>query len=91
MSDPILDHNHRGDGAPAQPDPSPPSLLDGTRPRPVTVDTARRLELWRYGTLIRELPDRTLFVVGMYDGTLFTDAGEEIDGVPSAHLTFVPA
>lgn len=30
-------------------------LLHGTKPRAVTVETAHRCELWRYGTLLHEV------------------------------------
>jgi hypothetical protein len=86
-----------GDGIPRRPTFTD-QLVQGTRPRTVTVDTARRCKLWQEGTLILETPCGSGHVVGIdsqYVGMIEpSDNSGTRDGkrdlTPGQPLTFVP-
>ena len=73
-------------------------ITEGTKPRPVTAETAYRCRLWEKGTLIHEDPWGAYEVTGFLDG--FTAAIEHaddeldpdcVDLQPNQTLTFVPS
>ena len=73
-------------------------LTEGTRPRPVTVDTARRRQLWTEGKLILEDAYGSHEIGEISDDLTATSqpADPTLDGrsfnlLPERTLTFVPS
>ena len=95
----------RGDGT-AHPPPRPPHPGDGLfqtprtgrpEPRPVSVATARRCQLWQHGTLIHEDPWGSYDVVAIFEDYTATTKPDdpELDRQsfalrPETTLTFIP-
>ncbi len=88
----------RGDGAPPQPDGRALDYLtEGTKPRPVTVETAFRCRLWERGTLLHEDPLGPREVTSIFDDYTVLTVGhdeevapEAVSLLPERTLTFVP-
>ena len=90
----------RGDGAPPSHQADRGALdylTEGTKARPVTVETAFRCRLWERGTLLHEDPLGTRRVTAIFDDYSVLTRGDEeelapeaVNLLPERTLTFVP-